>query len=116
MARSLLSTIAAAQRDANRARAARSRAQVAAVAQAQRAQAAAVREAERARAALDRAARADARERARLYAESRAADVAAYNARIEQTLSDLSSILATALATDAHIDLDSLKQPPALPA
>ena len=116
MARSLLSTIAKAQRDAARAQAARNRARAAAVRQADRAHTTAVRQANQARVAYERAARADEKERARLYSEARAADVAADNSALEDQVRDLESLLTATLAVDDHIDLDSLKQPPQLVA
>lgn len=115
MARSLMSTIAAVQRDAARAQAARNRSHSAALRDAERAHAAALREAARAQAAYERASKADAREHARLYAEARLAQVAADNEDIEISVRDLSSLLAAALDVDDYIDLESLKRPPEPP-
>src|SRR3954453_20061072 len=105
MARSVLSTVARIQRDMNRAQATRVRTQNSAVRQAERGHAAAVREAERARRAYERAQIADEKERARLYAESRAADVAANNEALEQRIAELSALLAAGLEVDSYVDL-----------
>lgn len=115
MARSMWSTVAAIQRDMNRAQARRTRAHTSAMAQAERAHAAAVREAERARRAFERAQVADERERKRLYAESRAADVAAENEALEQRIEELSSVLAAGLDVDPFVDLEALKRAPVMP-
>lgn len=115
MARSFLSAVAAMQRDAARAQASRNRSQSAAARAAERSRAAAVREAARAHAAYDRAVKSDAREAARLYAEARAAQVAADNDQIEHTIGELSSLLRATLAVDDYTDLDTLKQPPIQP-
>jgi restriction system protein len=115
VARSVLSAIAQAQRSAARAQAARARANAQAQRQAERARATAAREAARAQAAYERAARADAREQDRLYAEARAAEVAADNETLEQQVADIQSLLSTSLQVDDFIDVDSLKQAPQLP-
>ncbi len=115
MARSVLSTAARIQRDVNSAQAANARTQNTAIRQAERAHAAAVREAERARRAYERVQVADARERARLYAESRAADVAADNQALEAQIEKLSTLLEAGLEDDGYIDLEALKRPPLLP-
>lgn len=115
MARSVWSTMAAVQRDMNRAQAQRARAHNSAVRQAERAHAAAVREAERARRAFERAQVADERERKRLYAESRAADVAAANEGLEQRVEELSTLLASGLEIDPYVNLAALKRPAIMP-
>lgn len=115
MARSVLSTVTRIQRDMNRAQAANARTKNTAIRQAERAHTAAVREAERARRAYERAQVADARERARLYAESRAADVAADNQALEQRVEELSTLLQAGLENDAYVDLEALKKPAVLP-
>jgi restriction system protein len=80
-----------------------------------RAQAAARREADRARAAYVRAVAAEDKERKRLYAESRAADVAAMNDDLEARVEALQGLLATTLTADDRIIFSSLKQPPSIP-
>jgi restriction system protein len=115
MARPVLSTVARIQRDMNRGQAARVRAHDSAVRQAERAHAAAVRESERARRAYERAQIADEKERARLYAESRAADVAADNEALEQRIAELSTVLAAGLEVDSYVDLATLKRPAVMP-
>lgn len=102
--RSLASQIAQAQRNAARARQAEVRANLAAQ-----------RNAERARAAYLRSVAADARERQRLYQESRAADVAASNEGLEAAISALEKILADTLRVDDYVDFESLKQPVVMP-
>jgi restriction system protein len=102
--RLFVASLAAAQREIERNRAAQIRAQ-----------AAAVRETQRARAAYERAVRADERERKKLYQESRAADVAANNSDIETSMSVLTGLLAATLARDDYIDLETLKEQPRLP-
>nr|MDT0657508.1 restriction endonuclease [Micromonospora sp. DSM 115978] len=72
-------------------------------------------EADHAREAAVRAAAANERERKRLYAEARAARVAAANADIESRLEELDGLLATTLAVDDHIDLNRLKERVSLP-
>jgi restriction system protein len=93
-----LSTFAQMQREAARAQAAQVRAQ-----------AAARREAERARTAYLRAAAADERERKRLYAESRAAEVAAKNDDLEAEMAALHNLLTAALKISNQISFSSLK-------
>jgi len=102
--RSYVSTFTQMQREAARAQAAQVRAQ-----------AAARREAERARAAYLRARAADERERKRLYAESRAADVAAMNDDLEAEISGLQNLLAVTLKVDDQISFTSLKKPATVP-
>lgn len=96
--KSLVGTIAQMQREAERARAAQIRAQ-----------AAAQREVLRTQTAYQRAAAAAAKDRQRLYAEARAAEVAALNADVDATLDALSDLLATTLDVDDHLDFDHLK-------
>src|SRR5258708_38627266 len=57
-----------------------------------RSQTRAYRDAERARKALDRAQAAEAKERQRLYVESRMADVEAQNAQLEEHARELSEL------------------------
>ncbi|MGH8959965.1 MAG: restriction endonuclease [Jatrophihabitantaceae bacterium] len=58
---------------------------------------------------------ADEKERARLYAESRAADVAADNGALERRIEELSTVLAAGLAVDNYVDLLGLKRPAVMP-
>jgi restriction system protein len=102
--RSYVSTFAQRQREA-------ARAQVAL----ERAQAAARREADRARAAYLRAQAADGKERKRLYAESRAAEVAARNDDLEAETVALQGLLAATLKVNDRINFSSLKKPAVAP-
>lgn len=68
------------------------------------------RAAEQAVKAAGRAAIADERERKRLYAEARAAEVAAQNGDVATRLADLESILVSTLQVDDFIDLNRLKK------
>ncbi|WP_245736572.1 restriction endonuclease [Micromonospora pattaloongensis] len=68
------------------------------------------REAERAMRAAQRASAANERERKRLYAEARAAEVAAENADLQAHLEELETLLAATLAVDDHIDFARLKK------
>jgi restriction system protein len=67
-------------------------------------------EAEFARQAAERAAKAEERERRRLYLEARAKRVAAANADLRSRLDALDTLLHTTLAIDDHIDLERLKK------
>ncbi|TDC79299.1 restriction endonuclease [Actinomadura sp. 7K507] len=96
-----MAAVAQMQREAERAEAAR-----------RRADASAHREAARAQAAYERARAADEKERKRLYSESRAAEVAAMNEDLAQRLEELDSILVSGLLTDTRFDLDRLKEKP----
>lgn len=88
-----------------------------------RAHVAAAREAERAQAAAERAqlaaARASVAERARLgreavrlHLESQMAEVASRNASLRSSLDEIDGMLATTLAVDDYVDLESLKIKP----
>jgi restriction system protein len=66
--------------------------------------------AERARKAYDRAAAADQKERARLYVESRVAEVAALNEALAADVAALDGLFREALATNGFLDFDSLKE------
>lgn len=103
--RSYVSTFAQMQREAARAQAAQVRAQ-----------AAARREAERAQVAYLRARAADEKERKRLYAESRAAEVAAKNDDLEAEIAALQSLLAVTLKGTGQISFSSLKKPAVVPS
>lgn len=89
----------------------------------QRAQAAVVRQRDQIRrnadlaiaAAQQAAAAADERDRRRLYAEARAADVAAANAGLRSRLDELDTLLLSTLAVDDHIDLNRFKKPITVP-
>ena len=67
-------------------------------------------EAERARRAYERALAADQKERARLYVESRVAEVAALNEALAFDISALDGILRDTLAVDDFLDFESLKE------
>lgn len=79
--------------------------------QAERAQRAADREAQRVKRERLRAAAAHERDAKLRYVESRQREVDELNASLASRLSDLEGLLAATLATDDHIDLDSLKPP-----
>jgi restriction system protein len=84
----------------------------------QRAQAAAVRQQQQIRRNADLAvaaaqqaeAAADQREKRRLYAEARAAAVAAANADLDTRIERLETLLLSTLAVDDHIDLNRFKK------
>jgi restriction system protein len=88
-----------------------------------RARAAAQRQAavaaDRARRAYQRASAADQKERARLYAESRAAEVAALNEGLAADIAALDGLLRDTLAVNDFLDFESLKEaaprPPFVP-
>ncbi len=82
----------------------------------QREQAQAAHAAEKARKDYERAVTADQKERARLYAESRQAQVALQNEQLEQHIQSLEHLLLDALAIDPFIHMQSLKQPLTIPA
>ena len=96
-----MASLAQIQRDAARAEAAR-----------QRAQAASRRAADQARARYERSAAADERERKRLYAESRTADVAAMNAELADTIAALDGVLAATLESTTTSTWTSSRGPP----
>ncbi len=79
-----------------------------------REQAQAVRAYEQAQKAYERATVADQKEKARLYAESRAAQATMQTEEVERFVAALGSLLADTLAVDDFFDLDSLKQQPAI--
>ncbi|GIJ79242.1 restriction system protein [Micromonospora phaseoli] len=68
------------------------------------------REAERAMKEAQRAAPVNERERKRLYAEARIAEVAAMNADLQLRLDTLDNLLAATLEVDDHIDFSRLKK------
>lgn len=100
----LIATMARMQREADRARVVR-----------ERNAARTAHDAQRARAARAREQLADQKERARLYAASRAEDVAADNAQLEADVAALENVLASTLDVDDFLDLEGLKQPLVLP-
>jgi restriction system protein len=74
------------------------------------------RNADLAHAAAQQAAEAkDQRERRRLYAEARSADVASANADLQSHLHELDTLLLSTLDVDDHIDLDRFKRPVQVP-
>ncbi len=96
----LMATLAQIQREATRAEAAR-----------RRADSASRRQAEQARLRYTRAVAADERERKRLYAESRVAEVEAMNTELAETVTALDGVLAATLDVDNYFDLDQLYRP-----
>jgi restriction system protein len=80
-----------------------------------RAQTRVYRDAERARKALDRAHSADAKERQRLYVESRLAGVEAQNAEIEEHVRELSEMLRASVQNDSSIDFKNMLVVPTFP-
>ena len=81
----------------------------------QRAQTAAFKEAERTRKAFERARTAEEKDRKRLYGEARAAEVEQRNEWLAAVESSLEKLLGAALASDAFVDLEGLKENPAIP-
>lgn len=104
----LLHAIAQAQREAERKRKAQQR-------EMERAQNQAARAAEKARKDYERAATADQKERAKLYTESRIAQVNYQNEQLELEVKLLEHLLRDALSIDTYIDVLSRKQTPNLP-
>lgn len=100
--------LAQAQREAERKRVAQMRAL-------EKAQTQAAREAIRARKEYESALKANQKEQARLYTESRIAQVNLQNEQLEQEVARLNNLLAEALSRDSHLNLQALKQPPQLP-
>lgn len=98
-------SMAQAQREAERRRAAQERAET-------RAQ----REAERAQREQERSYLADQKERGRLYAESRAAQAALQDSELKQEVASLQGLLSHTLSIDDYFDLQTLKQPSKIPA
>src|SRR6266699_2853683 len=102
------SGILRAKREADRQRLAQQRLQVQLQTQVARAAA-------QARKAYEQALRADQRERARLYIESRIAHVSWQNEQLDQYVAQLGNLLNEALLIDSFIDLQALKQVPERP-
>ncbi len=73
------------------------------------------RAAAQARKAYEQALRADLKERARLYTESRIAQVSWQNEQLDQYVAGLGNLLNEALLIDSFIDLQALKQVPERP-
>src|SRR5260370_6486840 len=71
--------------------------------------------AERARREYERAAIHDQNERARLFTESRIAQVDYQNEQVEQQIKLLERLLRDALAVNTYINIQALKQTPNLP-
>ncbi len=103
-----LHAVMQAQRQAERNRIAQFNAQ-------QKAQTQAAKAAAKAQRDFENATRADQKERARLYAESRIAQVDVQNEQLEQDIARLNTLLVEALAHDPFLDLNALKEPPNLP-
>ena len=82
---------------------------------AQRGMAAAAREAERRQKAYERSVAAGEKERQRVYVESRVAEVQRLNEALEATNAALASLLSHALARDAFVNVESLKERPEIP-
>ncbi len=83
--------------------------------QEQRRQKALVREAERAQRAAERARAANEKEQARLYVESRLAEVESKNEDLRDAVSQLESLLDEALRTDSLLDFEKMKEPLVIP-
>jgi len=64
----------------------------------------------RARRAFERAVAADQKERARLYIESRIAEVAALNERLAADIAELDGLFRSTLKVDDSLDFESLKE------
>ena len=97
-----------AQREAERNRNAQIKAQ-------QNAQSQAVKTAAKLQKDYESAVKADQKERARLYIESRIAQVDVQNEQLEQDVARLNALLIEALAKDPFLDLNTLKEPLNLP-
>src|SRR5258708_2931764 len=104
----LLHGLVRAQREAERKRVAQMRMQA-------RFQTQAAKAAERARKDYERAQLADQKERARLYTESRIAQVNLQNEQLDQLIARLATLLKEALSVDTFIDIQTLKQAPEHP-
>ena len=100
--------IAQAQRDAERQRVAQMRAQ-------EQAQTRAAKAAEKARKDYLNAQKAEQKERAKLYTESRLADVDLQNEQLENDIAQLGNLLTESLSIDDFIDFAMLKQVPNIP-
>jgi restriction system protein len=72
-------------------------------------------EADRARRAFERASAANQKERARLYAEARVAEVAALNESLTAGISDLEGLFSGSLTVNDLLDFESLKEAVQLP-
>jgi len=106
--RSFVSSLVQAQRKAEQLRLAQVRA-------AEKAHAQAVKNAEKARKDYEKAQRADQKERARLYNESRVAQTDVQNKQLEQNIAQLTGLLADALSVNSSIDFQQLKETLSLP-
>jgi restriction system protein len=80
-----------------------------------RGQTQAARAAERAHREYERAQQADAKERARLYAEARSAEVDRQNEELEYQVEQLSKLLMSTLSVDDYFDLETLKERSEIP-
>jgi restriction system protein len=76
---------------------------------------AASKEAERTRKAYERALNAEEKERKLLYVEARAAEAEERNEWLTAIDGSLEGLLAAALAADAFVDLDDLREDPEIP-
>ncbi len=79
------------------------------------AQTQAARAADRAQKAYLAAQKADQKERARLYTESRVAQVVLQNEQLESVIAQLERLLTESLANDEFINFEALKQTPNIP-
>jgi restriction system protein len=82
----------------------------------QRAITAAAKAAERAQKAFQRSKQLAEKDRAKLYAESRNADVDLKNEELQERVADQLSLLASVLKKDSYVDLDQFKQRPDIPS
>src|SRR3989454_319000 len=105
---SFLHAIVQSQREAERRRKAQMRAQAQARTQA-------AQTAEKAQKAYLAAQKADQKERARLYTESRVAQVVLENEQLESDIAQLERLLTESLANDEFINFEALKQTPNIP-
>jgi restriction system protein len=93
------------QREAERTRAAQIRTQTAAL-----------RQAEATQRAYERAKTAAEKDRKRLYAEARQAQIDLRNEELAEQVRELENLLTDSLKRDSYIDFEALKTPPDLPA
>lgn len=111
----ILHTLAQAQREAERQRAAQQRAETKAARDAEQARKAFLRAQAQTSKEVAQAQKAAEKEQARLYLESRTAQVALQNEELAEEIAQLNAVLAAALNVDSFLDLKTLKQYPEIP-
>lgn len=81
----------------------------------QRAVTSAARAAERAQKGFERSQQLAEKERTKLHAEARSADVDLKNEKLQERIDDQQALLVSALKKDSYVDLDHFKQRPHIP-